>query len=102
MPQSDHAAMETRSALAEIKQDGRVIIHSTSQGPFMIKKMISSFFQVEEGKVIVHTPLVGGAFGGKTTPQLEYLAYLASKAVGGRQVKIVNTREEDILSSLGI
>lgn len=31
--------------------------------------------------------------------QLEFIAYLCSKAVGGRQVKLTNTREEDFITS---
>jgi CO/xanthine dehydrogenase Mo-binding subunit len=96
---SDHAAMETRCAIAEIRPDGYIMIHASSQSPFMIKKLISSYFGEDVGKVIVHTPLVGGAYGGKTPVQLELLAYLASKAVGGRKVSIWNTREDDIITS---
>ncbi|PQD95279.1 aldehyde oxidase [Pradoshia eiseniae] len=98
---SDHAAMETRCSLAEITGEGEVIIHSSSQAPFMIKRLISEYFHVDVGKVIVHTPLVGGAYGGKASIQLELLAYIASKAVGGRKVKIINSREEDMLTSPG-
>jgi CO/xanthine dehydrogenase Mo-binding subunit len=99
LPQSDHAAMETRSARAQITPDGTVVIHSPSQSPFMIRTLISRNFQVEIGKIIVNTPLVGGAYGGKTTIQLELIAYLASKAVGGRMVMLANTREQDMSSS---
>ncbi|HOR85917.1 MAG TPA: xanthine dehydrogenase family protein molybdopterin-binding subunit [Bacillota bacterium] len=98
-PPSDHAAIETRCARAEILPDGRVIIHSASQAPFAIKKLISHFFELDPGKVIVNVPLVGGAYGGKTAVQLEFIAYLCSKAVGGRQVKLTNTREEDLVTS---
>lgn len=97
--QSDHAAMETRCVKVEIKPDGEVIVHSTSQAPFEIKRLLSKAFQIEEEKIIVHVPLVGGAYGGKTAVQLEYLAYLASKTVGGRRVIIRNSREEDFITS---
>lgn len=99
LPQSDHAAMETRNVRVEIKPDGRVIIHTATQAPFTVKHRLSKYFKIDEGKIIVHTPLVGGAFGGKTAVQLEFIAYLASKAVGGRMVKLVNSREQDITSS---
>ena len=98
-PPSDHAAMETRSVRAEILPDGKVIIYSASQAPFTIKKLISYFFKIDPGKVIVNVPLVGGAYGGKTAVQLEFIAYLCSKAVGGRPVKLTNTREEDLITS---
>lgn len=99
IPRRAHAAMETRNARAEILPDGKVIISTASQAPFSIKKMISKYFGVEGGNIIVKTPLVGGGFGGKVSPQLEIIAYIASKSAGGRPVKIVESREEDILTS---
>ncbi|GAA0135359.1 xanthine dehydrogenase family protein molybdopterin-binding subunit [Paenibacillus sp. YSY-4.3] len=99
LPQSDHAAMEVRCSMAEISPGGKVNIHSTSQSPYVIQKAISRFIQAPLHKVTVHTPLVGGSFGGKSAIQLEYLAYLASLAVGGRAVKLVNSRELDMVTS---
>jgi CO/xanthine dehydrogenase Mo-binding subunit len=97
--QSDHAAMETRCATCEIDSDGYVTIWSSSQSPFVIKEMISLYFGIPPGKIIVNVPYVGGAYGGKTPVQLEILAYLASKEVGGRKVRIRNTREDDMVMS---
>ncbi len=98
-PPSDHAAMETRCAIAEISPDGQIKIMTSSQAPFMVKQLIATYFNEDIGKIIVETPLVGGGFGGKASVQLEILAYLGSKAVDGRPVKILNTREDDILMS---
>ncbi|KJF27143.1 aldehyde oxidase [Clostridium aceticum] len=97
--QSDHIAMETRCVIAEIRPDGYVVFTSATQSPYMIKKLMKDYFQLEEGKVIVNTPLVGGAYGGKVPVQLELIAYMASAAVGGRPVKLLNTREEDMITS---
>ncbi|NMP23857.1 xanthine dehydrogenase family protein molybdopterin-binding subunit [Sulfobacillus harzensis] len=103
LPQIDHAAMEPRVAKAEILADGRVLIHASTQAPFEVQKLVAQYFHLNPGQVIVTAPLVGGAFGGKAAIQLEILAYIASKAVGGQMVKIVNTREEDLtMSPLGL
>ena len=99
LPQSDHAAMETRCSIARSMPDGKVIIHSASQSPYVIQRAISQTFQVPLHKVIVHTPLVGGSYGGKSAIQMEFLAFMASRAVGGRAVKLVNSREVDMISS---
>jgi CO/xanthine dehydrogenase Mo-binding subunit len=96
---SDHAAMETRCATCEIFPDGTINIMTSSQAPFMVKTLISDYFGEDIGKIVVYTPFVGGAYGGKAPVQLEIWAYLASKAVGGRPVKVWNTREEDIITS---
>lgn len=98
LPQSDHLAMETRNARAEISPDGTVNIYTSTQGPFGVKEEVSKVFGIPEGKVIVHTPYVGGAYGGKASVHLEFLAYMASYKVGGRMVRIANTREQDISS----
>jgi CO/xanthine dehydrogenase Mo-binding subunit len=99
LPQADHMALETRPVRAEVKEDGNVIIHFTSQVPYIIRKKISRHFNMDVRKITVHTPLVGGAFGGKAVVQLEMIAYLASKAANGREIIIINSREEDMISS---
>src|SRR5699024_1126259 len=96
---ADHAALEPRACRAEILPDGRVMIYSATQGPFYIKKLLQQSFHIDPGKVSVHTPMVGGAFGGKGTVQLEFLVFLASRAVGGAMVKLENSREEDLITS---
>lgn len=99
LPQSDHLAMETRNTNAKILPDGKVIIYTSSQAPFSVQKKLSKLYNIPEGDIIVRVPLVGGAFGGKATVQPEFIAYLASKAVGGRMVRIANSREEDIFTA---
>jgi len=99
LPQVDHAAMETRSCRTEILPDGRVLCHTASQAPFEVQKQLAQNFSLPEGNVIVHVPLIGGAFGGKASVQLEPIAYLASQAVGGRLVQLMNRREDDLRSS---
>lgn len=97
--QSDHAAMETRAARAEILPGGDVHICTSTQGPFFVREEISRVFNVPIGKVVVSTPLVGGAYGGKTNVHIEHIAYLCSRAVGGRPVELVSEREEDMVNA---
>lgn len=99
LPQSDHIAMEPRAAQAKILADGTVLIRSSSQSPYEVRTELCHVFGLEEGKVIVKVPFVGGGFGGKAPVQLEFLAYMASKAVGGKEVRIANSRENDMVSS---
>jgi CO/xanthine dehydrogenase Mo-binding subunit len=96
---SDHAAMETRSAIAEVRSDGSVHIESSTQAPFAVKKYMGLYFNIDPGRIVVTTPFVGGAYGGKAAIQLELIAYAASQAVGGRKVKVINPREEDMVTS---
>lgn len=101
IPPGDHVAMEPRVAIAEIKSTGDVHILSSTQAPFVVKNLMSHFYNIPPGKIEVTAPMVGGGFGGKAGIQLEGLAYLMSLKVGGRPVKLVNTREQDLLASPG-
>lgn len=99
LPASAHASMETHAAQAEILPDGRVHMITASQSPYQVKQQLAKLFSLEEGKVWVETPLVGGGFGGKSAVQIELLAYLASRAVGGRNVRLVYTREDEFTTA---
>ncbi|MDP4110286.1 MAG: xanthine dehydrogenase family protein molybdopterin-binding subunit, partial [Bacillota bacterium] len=99
IPQASHAYMETRNARAEILPDGRVVIHSASQGPHAARKLLADCFNLSEGSVVIHTPFVGGSYGGKVNPHPEAMAYIASRAVSGREVRVSFSREECFYSA---
>ena len=101
LPPGDHAAMEPRIAIAEIGADGGVVIRSSTQAPFVVRELLARPFGIPIGKIKVIAPRVGGGFGGKDGLQLEALAYLLSKGVGGRPVRLANSREQDMTSSPG-
>ncbi len=100
-PPGDHVAIEPRVAIAEIKADGSVVIRSSTQAPFVVRALMSILFGIPTGKIVIEAPPIGGGFGGKAGIQLEGLAYLLSKSVGGRPVRLVNSREDDLVSSPG-
>jgi CO/xanthine dehydrogenase Mo-binding subunit len=100
-PPGDHVAMEPRAAIAEILADGTVVIRSSTQAPFVVRSLMSIIFNIPPGKIVIVAPPIGGGFGGKAGIQLEGLAYLLSKSVGGKPVRVANSREQDIVSSPG-
>ena len=55
-------------------------------------------FTIPAGKIQVKVPFVGGGFGGKAPVTLEILAYLASRSVGGKAVRLTIPREQDMAS----
>lgn len=99
LPQSDHAAMETRSVRCKVMPDETVLIKASSQAPYGIKELISKYFSIPEGQVIVTVPFVGGGFGGKATVQLEVLAVIAAMVTKGKWIQLTNSREEDLVTS---
>jgi CO/xanthine dehydrogenase Mo-binding subunit len=100
-PPSDHVAMETRATITKINPRGDIVIKSATQAPFIVKSLLGYNFDIPIGKINVESSPIGGGFGGKAGLQLEALVYLLSRAVGGRPVKLVNTREQDLISSPG-
>lgn len=101
LPRSCHAAMEVRTAQAEMRADGTLWIKSATQSPYTVRELVSSAFEIEPGKVVVEAPLVGGGFGGKSAVALEFLAAMAARAVPGRRIRLVLTREQDLISAPG-
>lgn len=99
--EKDHVAMEPRVTIAEIDSDDQVIVRTASQSPFVVRHSLSLYFDIPHNKIKVKTPFVGGGFGGKAGIYLEALAYLLSKKVNGRPVRLANSREEDLVSSPG-
>ncbi|MCL1965420.1 MAG: xanthine dehydrogenase family protein molybdopterin-binding subunit [Firmicutes bacterium] len=99
LPPSDHLAMEVRTARASITGDGEVAVTTCSQAPHVVQEQIATCFDVPTGKVRVTVPYVGGSFGGKAPVTLELLAYMATKKVGGRPVRVVLPREQDMASA---
>lgn len=99
LPPSAHTAMEVRAARAEISADGEVLITTSSQAPYAVKKQIADTFMLPSGKVRVRVPYVGGGFGGKAPVMPEILAFLASRSVGGRPVRISIPREQDFATT---
>ncbi|MGI5935567.1 MAG: xanthine dehydrogenase family protein molybdopterin-binding subunit [Oscillospiraceae bacterium] len=99
LPPSDHLAMEVRAAQAEISADGRVLITTSSQAHYSVRRQISEALMIPAGQIQVRVPFVGGGFGGKVPVFLEILALLASRSVGGKPVRVTLPREQDMASA---
>ncbi len=100
-PPKDHAAMEPRVSVAEVRSDGQVVIRTSTQSPYGVRGIMSRVFGIPPGKLTIQVAEIGGGFGGKAGIQLEPLAYLLSRELGGRPVRVANTREQDIVGSPG-
>lgn len=99
IPQASHAFLETRNTRAQILPGGQVVIHTANQAPHAVRSLLAKYFSLSENDITVEVPFVGGAYGGKINPHPELLAYIASRAVGGRQVRLAYTREESFYAS---
>src|SRR6478609_2154583 len=72
-----HAAMETHGARGWLDEDGRLVIRSSTQVPFLVRAELAHVLGLAEDRVRVVAARVGGGFGGKQEMLVEDLVALA-------------------------
>jgi len=87
-----HTPLEPFVTVADVA-DGRVTLHTASQGPSFVRIEIARLLGLPENRVRVKVPYLGGGFGGKLYIKLEALTTALSLLVQ-RPVKIALTMEE--------
>jgi CO/xanthine dehydrogenase Mo-binding subunit len=85
--------IEPHACVARWGSDGRAVIWTTTQGPFVVRDGTAAILGLDAAKVKVVPTEIGGGFGGKITVYLEPLA-LALSRKANRPVKMVMTRDE--------
>jgi isoquinoline 1-oxidoreductase beta subunit len=95
LPHIAHATMEPPSATARIV-DGRCEVWAPTQAPQATREDVAKRLGLPFDKVTVHVMLLGGGFGRKSKPDFAIEAALLSQQMGGRPVKVVWTREDDL------
>ncbi|MCO4318046.1 molybdopterin-dependent oxidoreductase [Phyllobacterium sp. 21LDTY02-6] len=98
IPHLAQAPMEPPTATARVTSD-ECEVWSSVQAPEAIRIDLSKRFNIPLEKVTVHTMLLGGGFGRKSKPDFASEAAILSRAMEGRPVKLVFTREDDIQHS---
>src|SRR6185437_3153006 len=77
-------------------RDGRCEVWAPVQAPQATRDLVTSLLGMKEADVTVHVTLLGGAFGRKSLPDFAGEAALLSRAMQGRAVRVMWTREDDI------
>jgi putative selenate reductase molybdopterin-binding subunit len=93
-----HASLETHGALAWFEEDGRLVVRSSTQTPFLTRRALCALFDLPEDRVRVLAGRVGGGFGGKQEMLVEDVVVLAALRTG-RPVKLEYTRAEQFTSA---
>lgn len=91
-----HAAMEPHAALAQIA-DGKATIWASTQTPFPTRDHIAAAIGMDRYNVRVITPLLGGAFGGKSADQ-QALEAARLAMFSGLPVHVAWTRSEEFFN----
>jgi carbon-monoxide dehydrogenase large subunit len=93
------APMEPRACVGNYDAEtGRYTLYACTGGAVRQKHEIAAVFKIEPEKLRVVTPDVGGNFGSKNRPYVEYGLVLWASQQLGRPVKFTETRSEAFLS----
>src|SRR5258708_38400709 len=76
--------------------DGKLKVWMGTQRPFAVREDLADIFHVPEKDVRVIVPDTGSAYGGKHTSDAGLEAARLARAAGGRPVKLVWTRKEEV------
>ncbi|WP_263310793.1 molybdopterin-dependent oxidoreductase [Brachybacterium atlanticum] len=93
-----HVSLEPHAAIATLDEDGTLVVRSSTQVPYLAKRTLVRLFDLDEEKVRVIAPRVGGGFGGKQEVFTEDLVALATLRTG-RPVQLEHTRTEQFTST---
>ncbi len=93
-----HAMMEPHTVNARIDVYDRLVLYSSTQTPFHVRRILSQTLEIPLSKIRVIKPRVGGGFGGKQALHGEmFVSYITYKT--GKPSKMVYTRKEVFESS---
>jgi xanthine dehydrogenase molybdenum-binding subunit len=97
-PIVQHCPIETHIARAYFEDSGRLVVHSATQVPFHLRRILSDALDRPIGDIRVLKTYVGGGFGSKEDVTLEPItAMLCIKS--NRPVQVEFTREENMIST---
>ncbi len=99
VPTIQHGHIEPHASVAWWEPNGKLVVHTATQNPSVIRTQLADLFGLPETSVRVLVPYVGGGYGAKTYPKLEpIVAALARKA--RRPVSLVLSREEVFMTAV--
>ncbi|WP_432492573.1 molybdopterin-dependent oxidoreductase [Kineococcus gypseus] len=90
-----HVAMETHATTGWLDDDGRLVLRTSTQVPFLVRDEVARVFSLPSERVRVLTARVGGGFGGKQEMLTEDVVALAVLRTG-RPVQLELTRTDEL------
>ncbi|MFD1872993.1 xanthine dehydrogenase family protein molybdopterin-binding subunit [Hymenobacter bucti] len=93
-PLQVHNPMEMHAAIAEW-HGNKLMVWNKTQAPTLAQKDLMQLWTLPKEAVQVHSPFVGGAFGGASRIWPPEMAAILGAKVVGRPVKVLNEREHE-------
>lgn len=88
-----HAMMETYRASSYLDHTGRLVIVSSTQIPFHVRRQLAKALQIPASKIRVIKPRIGGGFGGKQTSAVEIFTAIVTLKTGKPAIIIYDRKE---------
>jgi isoquinoline 1-oxidoreductase len=95
IPYVSNAPMEPRAAVASWEGD-RLTVWAGTQRPFGIRTELAQRFEIDESRVRVIAPEIGGGFGSKSPYPVAHEAARLAR-IAGCPVRVAYTRAEDMM-----
>ena len=93
----EHFYLEGQVSLAIPQDNGGVLVHSSTQHPSEVQKLVAEVLALPMHKVVVDTRRMGGGFGGKETQAAQWACLAALLAVRNQKaVKLRLARSDDM------
>ncbi|MYR06176.1 molybdopterin-dependent oxidoreductase [Gordonia sp. SID5947] len=77
-----HAQLETHGSIGWLDDDGRLVIRTSTQVPFLVRDELAHLLDLDPDRIRVVTARIGGGFGGKQELLTEDLVALAVLRTG--------------------
>jgi len=98
VPKVQQAHIEPHVALSYWDADDRLVIHTSTQVPFHVRRILAPVLGLPVKRIRVIKPRIGGGFGGKQEVLIEDIAAHLTIATG-RPVICEYTREQEFIAS---
>ena len=98
-PQIQVTAMEPTGCLCNYTNEDKLDIWSTSQTVFQERRILGELLDMKEKDIRMTKPTMGGGFGARQQLHNQHVGAILSK-MSGQPVKIINTREEEMLATI--
>lgn len=97
-PSVKHCQLENPISYA-YGEGKKIIIVSSTQIPHIVRRVVGDALGIDDGRIRIIKPYIGGGFGNKQDILYEPLNAYLCQSVGGRCVKLDISREEDFVNT---
>ncbi|MCK9996800.1 MAG: molybdopterin-dependent oxidoreductase [Candidatus Krumholzibacteria bacterium] len=98
LPRVQASHIEPHISIAWVDEDDRLIVRTSTQVPFHLRRMLARILEIPEARIRVIKPRVGGGFGDKQELVVEDLVGVLALRTG-RPVRLEFTREEEFVAA---